>query len=131
MSRRIFWSCGVLFCVILLLAGCGGSQTYVVRTGDSLPNIALDHEIALTDLIKANQDRYPSLAVDPENPQPGIELVIPVESDAGIEEWFARLTRAASPPVTPAADVPAAPNEKINAVSQTHSTRYQPRTRRA
>ncbi|TAH48025.1 MAG: LysM peptidoglycan-binding domain-containing protein [Chloroflexota bacterium] len=114
----------ILICAALalsafgLLAGCGGAQTYVVQPGESLPDIALQHNVALSDLIAANQERYPALAVDPENPQVGIELVIPSKGDARIDEWFARLAAASSPPVTPAPDVPAAPNEKINAVVQ-------------
>lgn len=110
-----FFACLAL---LFVLASCGGPPTYTVQTGDSLPDIALKHEVALTDLIKANQARYPSLAVDPENPQVGIELTIPTDSDAGLEKWFARLAAASSPPVTPAPNVPAAPNEKINAISQ-------------
>jgi uncharacterized protein YkwD len=112
--KRFFVSLFLLLAVV----GCGGSPTYTVQEGDSLPDIALKHEVALTDLIKANQARYPALAVDPENPPVGIELTIPTDADAGIEKWFARLAAASSPPVTPAPDVPAAPNEKINAVSQ-------------
>lgn len=104
--------------LLFILASCGGTLTYTVQTGDSLPDIALKHQVALTDLIKANQARYPSLAVDPENPQVGIELTIPTDNDAGLEKWFARLAAASSPPVTPAPNVPAAPNEKINAISQ-------------
>jgi uncharacterized protein YkwD len=87
-----------------------------VQEGDSLPDIALAHEVSLTDLIRANQQRYPSIAADPENPQVGIELSIPADGDPGIAQWFARLAAASSPPVTPAPDVPAAPNEKINAI---------------
>ena len=98
--------------------GCGGAPTYTVQPGDSLPDIALKHEVALTDLIAANQSRYPSLAVNPENPEVGIELTIPTDGDAGLEKWFARISAASSPPVTPAPNVPAAPNEKINAISQ-------------
>jgi uncharacterized protein YkwD len=101
----------------LILTGCGGSPTYVVQEGDSLPNIALANEVSLTDLIEANQERYPALAADPEHPQVGIELTIPVDGDPGIAQWFARLAAASSPPVTPQPDIPAAPNEKINAIS--------------
>jgi|GEM_PF-724044 uncharacterized protein YkwD len=100
------------------VVGCAPTQTYTVQPGDSLPAIALQYDIPLSALIQANQDRYPSLAVDPEHPQPGIELVIPNQGDVGIERWFGRLAQAASPPITPAPDVPAAPNEKINAVVQ-------------
>lgn len=115
---RIRLVLGLSLGALFLLAGCGGGQTYVVKPGDSLPDIALEHQVALSDLIRANQDQYPSLAVDPENPTPGIELVIPGEGDSGIEDWFARLTCSTSPPITPAPDVPAAPNEKINAMVQ-------------
>ncbi len=107
-----------LFFLLVLLFGCNSGETYIVKPGDSLPQIALDHNIPLSDLIKANQDRYPALAVDPENPKPGTELFIPSEDNIGIDDWLARLTRAASPPITPEPDVPAAPNEKINAVVQ-------------
>jgi uncharacterized protein YkwD len=106
-----------LLIFVALGASCGGN-TYVVREGDSLPDIALEHEIALSDLIRANQDQYPALAVDPEHPPPGIELVIPGEGDTGLGEWFARLTCATSPPITPAPLVPAATNDKIDAVVQ-------------
>lgn len=105
-------------CLLASVVGCGGAPTYTVQPGDSLPDIALAHEVALTDLIEANQARYPALAVDPENPQVGIELTIPTDGDVGIEKWFARLAAASSPPVTPAPNVPAAPNDKINAISQ-------------
>ncbi|HZQ05042.1 MAG TPA: CAP domain-containing protein [Anaerolineae bacterium] len=109
---------GANFSLLVLLFGCSSGETYIVKPGDTLPQIALNHNIALTDLINANQDRYPSIAVDPENPTPGTELFIPSEGNIGIDEWLMRLTRAASPPITPAPDVPAAPNEKINAVVQ-------------
>ncbi len=101
-----------------LLLGCGGAQTYTVQSGDSLPDIALKYDVTLSDLIVANQDRYPALAVDPENPPIGAELVIPNTGNVGVERWFGRLAQAASPPITPAPNVPAAPNEKINAVVQ-------------
>lgn len=116
LHRKIF-SFFVL-AVVLLLASCGGAQTYVVQQGDSLPNIALKHEVALSDLIRANQAQYPSLAVDPEHPPVGIELTIPNENDAGFERWVARVLASSSAPITPAPDVPAAPNEKINAIAQ-------------
>lgn len=115
---KIFLLLGASFVALVVLNGCAGGETYTVQPGDSLPNIALEHEIALSDLIRANQDQYPALAVDPEHPQVGIALVIPNESDAGIERWLARLLAGSSPPVTPAPNVPAAPNEKINAISQ-------------
>ncbi|MBI4673573.1 MAG: LysM peptidoglycan-binding domain-containing protein [Chloroflexi bacterium] len=108
----------VLLLVTLGLFGCAAAQTYTVQPGDSLPDIALKYDVTLSDLIAANQDRYPALAVDPENPAPGTELVIPNTGDAGIDKWFGRLAQAASPPITPAPNVPAAPNEKINAVVQ-------------
>ncbi len=115
--KKLFqWS--ALLLVFFALASCGGAQTYIVQPGDSLPDIALKYDVALSALIQANQDQYPALAVDPENPTPGIELIIPSEGDTGIGEWFARLAAASSPPVTPAPDVPAAPNEKINAIVQ-------------
>jgi uncharacterized protein YkwD len=107
----------VLIGLLLFLGACGSAQTYVVQRGESLPDIALKHEVALSDLIEANQDRFPSLAVDPEHPRPGLELVIPGDG-GGVDEWFARISNAASAPITPAPDVPAAPNEKINAVSE-------------
>src|SRR5581483_12051637 len=98
---------GANFSLLVLLFGCSSGETYIVKPGDTLPQIALNHNIALTDLINANQDRYPSIAVDPENPTPGTELFIPSEGNIGIDEWLMRLTRAASPPITPAPDVPA------------------------
>lgn len=104
--------------VLFGLIGCAAEKTYTVQPGDSLADVALKYDVTLTELIRANQDRYPGLAVDPENPEPGTELVIPAQNDIGIEEWFGRLTQAASPPITPAPNVPAAPNEKINAVVQ-------------
>lgn len=110
--------CTLFLFAILLLASCGSQKTYTVQQGDSLPDIAFAHSIALSQLIQANQDQYPALAVDPENPQVGIELVIPGEGDTGIGDWFARLTCAASAPVTSSPDVPAAPNDKINAMVQ-------------
>lgn len=116
--RRAVVGLSAVFFLVIGLLGCAAEQTYVVQPGDSLSDIALAHDITLTDLIKANQDRYPSLAVNPENPTPGIELVIPAQGGIGIEEWFARIARAASPPITPEPDVPAAPNDKINAVTQ-------------
>lgn len=102
----------------LLLVGCGGSESYTVKAGESLPDIALEHDVTLSALIKANQDRYPSLAVDPEHPPAGIELTIPAEDNIGLDAWFDRFAGVASPPITPAPDVPAAPNEKINAIVQ-------------
>lgn len=116
--QRILICAALALNALFLLASCGGTQTYIVQSGDSLPQIALAHQVALSDLIAANQDRYPGLAVDPENPPVGIELVIPTENDAGIGQWFDRIAAASSPPVTPAPDVPAAPNEKINAIVQ-------------
>lgn len=115
--RALFFA-GVTLFTLALFVGCAETQTYIVQPGDSLPDIAVKHELALSDLIRANQDRYPSLAADPENPPVGIELLIPNEGGTGIDKWFARLAAAASAPVTPAPDVPAAPNEKINAVVQ-------------
>jgi uncharacterized protein YkwD len=110
---------GIIASVLLVgLLGCAAAETYTVKPGDSLADIALRYDVTLSELIRANQDQYPALAVDPANPEPGIELVIPTQSDMGIGEWFGRLTQAASPPITPAPDVPAAPNEKINAVVQ-------------
>lgn len=100
----------------LFAAGCGGSQTYVVKPGDTLPAIAGQYNVALNDLIKANQERYPSLAVNPERPTPGIELLIPSGGNAGLDEWVGRMAQAASAPITPAPDVPAASNEKIKAI---------------
>lgn len=117
-SCKRFFPLAVMLMGLFWLASCGGPQTYVVQPGDSLPDIALEHDVALSALIEANQAQYPALAVDPENPEPGIELTIPGEGDAGIDKWFARLAAASSPPVTPAPNVPAAPNEKINAVAQ-------------
>lgn len=110
----------VTLALLLLLGiiGCGSTPTYVVQEGDSLSDIALEHNIALSDLIQANQDQYPALAVDPENPPVGIELTIPVEGETGLDNWFARLAAAGSPPVTPAPDVPAATNDKIDAIVQ-------------
>ena len=116
--QKLFLLLSALLFALLAFVACGGTQTYVVQEGDSLPDIALKHELALSDLIRANQDQYPMLAADPEHPPVGIELVIPSEGDTGIDKWFARLAAAASAPVTPAPDVPAAPNEKINAVVQ-------------
>lgn len=116
--QRMIQKCGAWAVLFLLLAGCTSAQTYIVRQGDSLPEIALRHDVALSDLIHANQDRYPSLAVDPENPPVGIELTIPSEDASGINQWFQRIADASSPPVTPAPDVPAAPNEKINDIAQ-------------
>lgn len=110
--------CIIAVALSVLLFGCAGGQTYIVQPGDSLPAIALKYDIALSDLIKANQAQYPSLAVDPENPQVGIELVIPDENDLGFDRWLGPLTQAASPPITPAPNVPAAPNEKIQAAAQ-------------
>jgi len=107
----------LVVCGALLLAGCGAGNVYVTQPGDSLSEIALQHNVSLNDLIRANQDRYPALAVDPEHPAPGTELTIP-GGDIGLDEWFARIARAASAPITPAPDVPAAPNEKINAIVQ-------------
>lgn len=118
LAYRKFCIACALVSALFFLAACSGAQTYVVREGDSLPDIALRYDVALSDLIHANQDRYPALAVDPENPQVGIELVIPSEGDLGIDKWFARLAAVLSPPITPAPDVPAAPNEKISAISQ-------------
>lgn len=123
--KRLNWfrkhflpQCIIASVLLLALCSCAGAQTYTVQPGDSLPDIALKYDVALTDLIQTNQERYPSLAVDPENPEPGTELVIPQQGDVGIDKWFGRLAQAASPPITPAPDVPAAPNEKINAVVQ-------------
>ncbi len=107
-----------LILLAILCLGCGGSSTYVVQPGDSLPDIALAHDVTLSALINANQDQYPAIAVDPEHPHPGIELVMPSQGSTGIDEWFSRISRAASSPSTPAPDVPAAPNEKIGAVVQ-------------
>lgn len=116
--QKILFKFGALVLALCLLASCGGAQTYIVREGDSLPDIALKHDIALSDLIQANQEQYPSLAVDPEHPPVGIELTIPSEDGSGIDKWFQRIADASSPPITPAPDVPAAPNEKINAIGQ-------------
>lgn len=115
-SKILF--CGTLLLCMLVLASCGGAQTYTVKQGDSLPDIALKHNISLTALIQANQVQYPAIAVDPENPTPGIELTIPGEGDTGVDTWFARLTCAVSAPITPQPTIPAAPNEKINAMVQ-------------
>lgn len=103
-----------------LVSACAPTVTYVVRPGDTMREIALAHDIALSDLVKANRDRYPNLELDPESIEPGMELVIPVEGERGLtlETWFAPIARAASPPVTPMPAVPAAPNEKINTVIQ-------------
>src|SRR5947207_6918502 len=95
-SRLVF--CSALLVSILVLASCGGTQTYTVKQGDSLPDIALKHNITLTALIQANQVQYPAIAVDPENPTPGIELTIPGEGGTGVDDWFSRLTCAVSPP---------------------------------
>ncbi|MCG3141079.1 MAG: hypothetical protein HDKAJFGB_02249 [Anaerolineae bacterium] len=125
MTRMFFCKLGqiglrcIIASVLLFgLFGCAATQTYVVQPGDSLPDIALEHDVTLSALIKANQAQYPSLAVDVENPQVGIELVIPSENDLGFDNWLGQLTQAASPPITPAPNVPAASNEKINAVVQ-------------
>ena len=120
LSRWVRW-CIITGALFLLLAGavaCAGGQTYTVQPGDSLADIALKYDVTLTELIQANQDNYPALAVDTENPTPGIELVIPGQGDIGLDECFGRLAQAASPPITPAPNVPAAPNEKINAIVQ-------------
>ncbi len=110
---------GALLVLWLSVSACAGGETYVIQPGDSLSDVALKYDVTLTDLIKANQDRYPSLAVDPENPEPGTELVIPgQEGDIGFDRWLGSLSQAASPPITPAPDVPAAPNDKINAIVQ-------------
>lgn len=120
MSKR---SCKFLFAAVLVwflvfLASCSSAQTYTVQQGDSLPDIALKHNVSLTALIQANQVQYPAIAVDPENPPVGIELTIPGEGDTGVDNWFGRLTCAISPPITPQPTIPAAPNEKINAIVQ-------------
>lgn len=120
--RRMFaaglWQCIIASVLLCGLWGCAAAETYTIQPGDSLADVALKYDVTLTDLIRANQDRYPALAVDPANPEPGAELVIPAQGDIGIDQWFSRLAQAASPPITPAPNVPAAPNEKINAVAQ-------------
>jgi len=115
---RLWTSALGIVLVSLLVTGCGGQESYTVKAGESLADIALQHDVALTDLIKTNQDRYPSLAVDPEHPRAGTELTIPGGDNIGLDAWFARLESVASPPITPAPDVPAAPNEKIKAIVQ-------------
>lgn len=117
--RRHWLAPGIIASLVLFgLTGCAAEKTYTVQPGDSLADVALKYDVTMSELIRANQDHYPGLAVDPENPEPGTELVIPTQNDIGIEEWFGHLTQAASPPITPAPNVPAAPNEKINAVVQ-------------
>lgn len=115
---RLLWQCIIASVLLLGLFGCAATETYTVQPGDSLADVALKYDVTLSELIRANQDRYPALAVDPANPKPGAELVIPTQGGMGLDKWFGRLTQAASPPITPAPNVPAAPNEKINAVVQ-------------
>lgn len=121
-TRRMFaaglWQRIIASVLLCGLWGCAAAETYTIQPGDSLADVALEYDVTLTDLIRANQDRYPALAVDPVNPEPGIELVIPAQGDIGIDKWVSHLAQAASPPITPAPNVPAAPNEKINAVAQ-------------
>lgn len=106
--------------VLLLLLGCTATAVYVVQPGDSLQDIARTHDITVPDLVQANQQQYPLLAADPQSLKPGMELVIPARQDLSVqaEQWLVRIARAASPPVTPAPSVPAAPNDKINAIVQ-------------
>lgn len=116
--HRVSGALAALVFALALLAGCASTEIYVVQPGDSLSQIALSHDVTLTELIRANEDEYPSLAVDPDHPPAGATLVIPTSAGIGLESWFARLSQPASPLVTPAPDVPAAPTDKINAIVQ-------------
>lgn len=50
--------------------------SYVVRAGDTLYRIALDHGVTLDALVAWNVDRYPSLAADPTDITVGWQLVV-------------------------------------------------------
>lgn len=113
------WLLAALFIgLIALTNGCSAAQKYTVQPGDTLQKIALENSITVSQLVDANKERYPALESNPRNLRSGMELVIPSEDDVSlqVEEWFVTALRAASPPVTPSPSVPAAPNEKINAV---------------
>jgi nucleoid-associated protein YgaU len=51
-------------------------RTYIVRSGDTLYDIALRHNLTLDQLIEANRQRLPN----PDRLAPGDELIIPEPS---------------------------------------------------
>jgi uncharacterized protein YkwD len=91
MSRRM--SIPLLLIVLsIVVSGCGlvqsvlpitatGSSdeyiTYVVRSGDTVSQIASRYGITIEELIALNKGIYPRLANDPSSLQPGWRLVVP------------------------------------------------------
>ncbi|OQY99184.1 MAG: hypothetical protein B6D41_01740, partial [Chloroflexi bacterium UTCFX4] len=54
------WQCIIASVLLCGLWGCAAAETYTIQPGDSLANVALKYDVTLTDLIRANQDRYPA-----------------------------------------------------------------------
>ncbi len=64
----------------LLLMGCvvaSGAQTYTVRPGDTLAQIAQAHDTTVERLVELNKETYPSLATDPGAIEVGWTLQVP------------------------------------------------------
>jgi uncharacterized protein YkwD len=55
----------------------GSGTTYTVQPGDSLSEIAAEHGTTVTELVRLNADRYPSLKSNPGLIEPGWVLVMP------------------------------------------------------
>jgi uncharacterized protein YkwD len=55
----------------------GSGTTYTVQPGDSLSEIAAEHGTTVTELVRLNADRYPSLKSNPGLIEPGWVLVLP------------------------------------------------------
>ncbi len=110
----------VLATLVVLLLGCGASQTYTVQAGDTLQAIAAKNNTTVSEIVQLNKDRYPTLVTNPKALHPGWELQVSSDGDVAIEieSLLMRLARTANPPTTPEPAVAAAPNEKINQVVQ-------------
>ncbi len=110
----------VLLLILVALLGCGSARTYTVQNGDTLQRIAQKNQTTVPALVQLNKDRYPSLVTNPGGLNPGWQLQIPAQQDAGIqiESLLMQIARKADPPAEPAPAVAAARSEKIDTMVQ-------------
>jgi len=73
---------------------------YIIREGDTLLQIALDHNVTVDELVEANKETYPQLLLNPNLIYPGWELKIPQQDEESANNVANAIDCAPSPPRT-------------------------------